>query len=78
MKRNTREAEKQLRTSPPAGDRKLRVIAVRSGTNPNSSSLGVNVTWLLAGGVLAGLLSLVGGTLARWVISRREGERRHD
>ena len=47
------------------------LLAVRSGSNPNSSSLGVNVTWLLLGGALAGVLALVGGTLARWVLSRR-------
>lgn len=53
------------------GEQSTRLLAVRSGSNPNSSSLGVNVTWLLLGGALAGVLALVGGTLARWVVSRR-------
>jgi hypothetical protein len=50
-----------------------KVISVRTGSNPNSSSLGVDVTWLLGGGALVGLLTLVGGTLTRWALRQRKG-----
>lgn len=48
-----------------------RVLAVKTGSNPNSSSLGVDVTLLLAAGVAAGLLCQVGGALVRWAWARR-------
>lgn len=48
-----------------------KVLAVKLGSNPNSSSLGVDVTWLLAGGLVVGLVSLLGGTLARWAVARK-------
>jgi len=48
-----------------------KVISVRPGSNPNSSSLGVDVSWLLAGGAFTGLLTLLGGTLVRFVLARR-------
>lgn len=48
-----------------------RVLSVRTGSNPNSSSLGIDVTLLLAAGAAAGLLSLVGGSLVRWVVGRK-------
>jgi len=51
-----------------------KVISVRPGSNPNSSSLGVDVTWLLASGAFAGLLTLFGGTLVRWALRRRKGK----
>ena len=54
--------------------RKGKVLAVKLGSNPNSSSLGVDVTMLLGGGALVSLLSLVGGTLARWVLRRKKME----
>ena len=54
--------------------RKGKVLAVKLGSNPNSSSLGVDVTLLLGGGALVSLLSLVGGTLARWVLRRKKTE----
>jgi len=54
-----------------------RVLSVRLGSNPNSSSLGVDVTWLLGGGAFVSLLSLVGGTITRWALGRRrtDGEK---
>ncbi len=55
--------------------RRGRVLAVKTGSNPNSSSLGVDVTLLLAAGVAASLLSLLGGTLVRWVVGRRREKR---
>jgi hypothetical protein len=54
--------------------RKGKVLSVRLGSNPNSSSLGVDVTWLLAGGALVSLLTLAGGTLTRFVLSRRKNK----
>jgi hypothetical protein len=52
--------------------RRGKVLAVKLGSNPNSSSLGVDVTMLLGGGALVSLVSLVGGTLARWVLRRKK------
>ena len=52
--------------------RKGKVLAVKLGSNPNSSSLGVDVTLLLGGGALVSLVALVGGTLARWVLRRKK------
>ena len=49
-----------------------KVLGVKTGSNPNSSSLGVDVTLLLAAGVAAGLLCQVGGVLVRWACSRRK------
>lgn len=54
--------------------RKGKVLAVKLGSNPNSSSLGVDVTLLLSGGALVSLVALVGGTLARWVLRRKKTE----
>lgn len=48
--------------------RKGKILAVKLGSNPNSSSLGVDVTLLLGGGALVSLVALVGGTLARWIL----------
>ncbi len=44
-----------------------KVLSVKTGSNPNSSSLGVDVTLLLAAGAAAGLLSFLGGSLIRWM-----------
>ena len=46
---------------------KGRVLAVKLGSNPNSSSLGVDVSLLLGAGAAASLLCLLGGSLARWI-----------
>lgn len=54
--------------------RRGKVLAVKLGSNPNSSSLGIDVTLLLGGGALVSLLSLVGGTLARWVLRGKKRE----
>jgi len=48
-----------------------RVLSVRLGSNPNSSSLGVDVTLLLAGGAAVGLVCLLGGAVARFMLRRR-------
>lgn len=42
-----------------------RVLGVRFGVNPNSSSLGVDVTFLLFGSALAVAASIVLGALLR-------------
>jgi len=49
-------------------DRRPRVLGVRLGVNPNSSSLGVDVTYLMLGGTLALAISLV---LGAWLRGRR-------
>jgi hypothetical protein len=51
-----------------------KVLAVRLGSNPNSSSLGVDVTWLLGGGALVSLLTLVGSTVTRYALGRRRNK----
>lgn len=46
--------------------RRGRILAIKWGMNPNSSSLGVDVTFLLAGAtVLAAVTPLI-GALLRW------------
>ena len=46
-------------------DERPRVLGVRFGVNPNSSSLGVDVTFLLFGSALAVAASIVLGALLR-------------
>jgi len=48
-------------------DERPRILGVRFGVNPNSSSLGVDVTFLLFGGALAVATSIV---LGAWLRSR--------
>lgn len=45
--------------------RRGRVLQATFGCNPNSSSLGVDVTFLLFGSVLASALAVVIGSLLR-------------
>jgi len=45
--------------------RRGRVLQVSFGCNPNSSSLGVDVTFLIFGSVLASVLAVVLGALLR-------------
>lgn len=56
------------RAAQPEQDERPRVLGVRFGVNPNSSSLGVDVTFLLFGGALATAISLV---LGAWLRGRR-------
>jgi hypothetical protein len=51
----------------PADD-KPRILGVRFGVNPNSSSLGVDVTYLLFGGAAAVAASLF---LSAWIRGRK-------
>ena len=50
---------------PPAAPRKGRVLRATFGCNPNSSSLGVDVTFLLFGATFASALALGLGALLR-------------
>jgi hypothetical protein len=43
-----------------------RILAIKWGMNPNSSSLGVDVTFLLVGATALAVLTPVVGALIRW------------
>lgn len=43
-----------------------RILAIKWGMNPNSSSLGVDVTFLLVGATALALATPVIGALLRW------------
>jgi hypothetical protein len=43
-----------------------RILAVKWGMNPNSSSLGVDVTFLLVGATALAIVTPVLGALLRW------------
>lgn len=43
-----------------------RILATKWGMNPNSSSLGVDVTFLLAGATVLALATPIVGALLRW------------
>jgi hypothetical protein len=49
----------------PVDDPRPRILSVRFGVNPNSSSLGIDVTFLLFGGAAAVLSGLVASVLLR-------------
>ena len=63
-------------TRAPATDRRPRVLGVRLGANPNSSSLSVDVMQLLLGGVGSLLVGLVLSALLRGRKPKAEGEPR--
>ena len=46
--------------------RRGRILAVKWGMNPNSSSLGVDVTFLLIGATALAIATPVIGALLRW------------
>lgn len=48
-----------------------KILAVKWGYNPNSSSLGVDVTFLLFGMAIVTFLTPLLGLLLRWQIRRR-------
>lgn len=50
----------------PRQRRRGRILAVKWGLNPNSSSLGVDVTFLLFGAAALSLATPVLGALIRW------------
>ena len=43
-----------------------KILAIKWGLNPNSSSLGVDVTFLLVGATLVSLMTPIVGALVRW------------
>lgn len=43
-----------------------RILAIKWGMNPNSSSLGVDVTFLLVGATALALVTPIIGALLRW------------
>jgi hypothetical protein len=55
-------------------DDRPRVLGIRFGVNPNSSSLGVDVTYLLFGGTLAVISSIVIGS---WLRALRDKAQEH-
>ncbi len=56
----------------PELDERPRILGVRFGVNPNSSSLGVDVTFLLFGGALALATSIVLGAWLRGLRGKAE------
>ena len=47
-----------------------RILAIKWGMNPNSSSLGVDVTFLLVGATALAMVTPIVGALLRWRRSR--------
>ena len=60
--RLTRWRRRGLRSRSPRG----RILAIKPGLNPNSSSLGVDVTFLLFGAALLSVATPVVAGLLRW------------
>jgi hypothetical protein len=50
----------------PGVARRGRILAIKWGMNPNSSSLGVDVTFLLVGATALAMITPVVGALLRW------------
>lgn len=48
------------------GVKRGRILAIKWGMNPNSSSLGVDVTFLLLGATALAVVTPVIGALLRW------------
>ena len=49
-----------------------RILAIKWGLNPNSSSLGIDVTFLLVGATALAIVTPVIGALLRWRKPLRE------
>ena len=56
-----------------ARQRRGRVLGVKLGFNPNSSSLGVDITFFLLGVTAVSMLTPSLGALVRWHHQRRHG-----
>lgn len=67
-------ASKKSLFSWPWRRRRGRILAVKWGYNPNSSSLGVDVTFLLFGVFIITLLTPVVGLLLRFSARRKTAE----
>ena len=50
--------------------RRGRILAIKWGMNPNSSSLGVDVTFLLAGATALAIVTPIVGAWLRWRASK--------
>ncbi|MEO6773016.1 MAG: hypothetical protein ABI467_08320 [Kofleriaceae bacterium] len=50
--------------------RRGRILAIKWGMNPNSSSLGVDVTFLLVGATALAIVTPIVGTWLRWRASK--------
>lgn len=61
-----RAAASESRSSRLFGRKRGRILAVKWGYNPNSSSLGVDVTFLLFGLTIITLITPLVGLLLRW------------
>jgi hypothetical protein len=58
-----------------------RILAIKWGVNPNSSSLGVDVTFLLVGATVLAAVTPVIGAMLRWrrrVPIEPAGDRAHE
>lgn len=62
----TRRASGSPSTDYSDGVKRGRILAVKWGMNPNSSSLGVDVTFLLVGATALAVVTPVLGALLRW------------
>ncbi len=63
---NPRAAVSESRSSRVFGRKRGRILAVKWGYNPNSSSLGVDVTFLLFGLTIITLITPLVGLFLRW------------
>lgn len=63
---NPLAAVSESRSSRLFGRKRGRILAVKWGYNPNSSSLGVDVTFLLFGLTIITLITPLVGLLLRW------------
>jgi hypothetical protein len=68
MKRTSSESESKSDERRREADERPSVLSVRFGANPNSSSLGVDVSFLLFGGTAALAAGLM---LSAWLRARR-------
>ena len=59
-------ADDRLRCDTVGAMRRGRILAIKWGMNPNSSSLGVDVTFLLVGATVLAAVTPVIGALLRW------------
>ncbi len=54
--------------------RRGKILAVKLGVNPNSSSLGADVTLLLFGAAALSMLTPIAGALIRWKLRGRRDD----
>lgn len=66
MMRLLRTLSRHARPARRASSRRGRILAIKWGMNPNSSSLGVDVTFLLAGAAALSMITPFVAALMRW------------